>query len=145
MCDGDVRQDMVIPALDGVGVTCEDIVRSARLVDETSDGCPPLQYIEALCCPSAASTCSICMATKLLADVEVVGENGATLTCGQVSYDAAEYDATSAECASHHDYEEYCCPDAYISTASTASPTSSASRYVFTFIYQWNIFIVHIC
>ena len=130
VCDGDFRKDMVVPMRDLSGLTCEDVV-----LDENSVDCGSRQYAEALCCPSAASTCSICKGTKLFADVEVVDSNGATWTCAHVAYDAAEYEATSADCASHHDYEEYCCPDVYISTPSTTSPTYSGSRYVLTVVY----------
>ena len=135
---------MVVPIPDVLGLTCEGIIVDAETTAETSDICASLQYAEALCCPSAASTCSICKGTKLFADVEVVDENGATWTCGQLAYDAARYEPTSADCASHHDYEEFCCPDVYISTPSTSSPTSSVSRYVFTFLYVSGIVLLFI-
>ena len=140
VCDGDFRKDMVVPIPDVLGLTCEGIIVDAETTAETSDICAGLQYAEALCCPSAATTCSICKRTKLFSDVEVVDENGATWTCGQVAYDAAQYEPTSEDCASRHNYEEYCCPDVFIPSAPSSSdppigfptpqPTYFVSRYV---------------
>jgi hypothetical protein len=123
VCDGDVRENMPIP---DVIATCEDIVALAEIIDETSDDCPILQYAEALCCPSAASTCSICKGTKLFADVEVVDSTGVTLTCGEVALDAAEYEALSTDCESYQSLEEYCCPEnaATIRKSSITNPLS---------------------
>ena len=131
VCDGDFREDIVVPMRDVSGLTCEDVV-----LDETSVDCGSRQYAEALCCPSVASTCSICKGTKLLADVEVVYESGGTWTCRQVAYDAAQYEATWADCASHHDYEEYCCPDVFVPSKPSTSnppigfPTSQPTNFV---------------
>ena len=136
VCDGDFREDIVVPIPDVLGLTCEGIIVDAETTAETSDICASLQYAEALCCPSAASTCSICKGTKLLADVEVVYESGGTWTCRQVAYDAAQYEATSADCASHHDYEEYCCPDVFVPSKPSTSnppigfPTSQPTNFV---------------
>ena len=116
VCDGDFRPDILVPFENLDGATCEDVVL------ETSIDCFSRQYAEALCCPSAASTCSICKGTKLLADVEVVDSNGATWTCVETAYNAASFEATSEDCTMWLAYEEYCCPDVFIPTTSSTSP-----------------------
>ena len=126
------------------GSTCEDIVDSARTIDESSDVCVGLQYVEALCCPSAASTCSICKGTKLLADVEVLSSLSAGLTkrnCVQIAFDAAEYEATSVDCVDHQQsYEVYCCQDdeTHPSSSSIKPPQIPPFfRYVFTLLLSY--------
>ena len=148
VCDGDFRPDMLVPFESIDGVTCEDIVF------ETSVDCFNRQYAEALCCPSAASTCSICKGTQLSADVEVTDSDGATWTCREVAYYAANREATSADCSSYHSYEEYCCPDVFVpSVPSTSSPpvgfptpppTYLLLRYVFT-LKQADTLRLNIC
>lgn len=139
VCVGDVRENTPIPKV--MGVTCKDIVTFAT-INETSDDCPALQYVEALCCPSAASMCSICKGTKLLVDGKVVDSTEATWTCGEVALAAANNGATSIDCEDFQDYQEYCCPENYAanwkSSITNPSPFSfiklsphSYSRYVF--------------
>lgn len=126
MCDGDVWEDMVIPFLELVEVTCKDVILEAETVDEGSVDCRSLQYSEALCCPSAASTCSICKDAQLFPDIEVEDLSGEVWTCGQLAYYAADIEVASADCITYQTFEEYCCPDAFIPIApSTGPPTAS--------------------
>ena len=150
MCDGDVRPDMLVPFENLDGATCEDIVDVAKSLEDNSEECSSFQYVEALCCPSAASTCSICKGTKLLADVEVISSTGATFTCGQFAFYAANLEATSVDCTSYHKFEEFCCPDVFIPPppsssppigSSTPPPTYSSSRLVFAWSNLWNRFL----
>ncbi len=98
---------MLVPFENLDGATCADVVL------ETSIDCPRRQFAEALCCPSAASTCSICKGTKLLADVEVTDYLGVTWSCREIAYYAANFEATSQNCTNtRNDFEKYCCPDA---------------------------------
>ena len=151
VCDGDVRQDIIVPIPDVTGMTCEDIVDSARTIDESSDICVGLQYVEALCCPSAAYTCSICKGTKLLADVEVVDWTGSTRNCVQIAFDAAEYEATSADCVDHQQsYEVYCCLDNETNPSSSSlvpPPIPPFFRYVSHFavlrqFHPWDVLLL---
>jgi hypothetical protein len=106
---------MLVPFENVDDMTCEDVVSWAEAIDEDSAVCSSLKMAEALCCPSAASTCSICKGTKLLADVEIVDYVGATFKCSQTAYYAANLDETSAECTSYLGYEASCCPDVFTS------------------------------
>jgi hypothetical protein len=112
---------MLVPFENGDDMTCEDVVRWAEAIAEDSADCSSLKMAEALCCPSAASTCSICKGTKLLADVEIVDYVGATFSCRRVAYSVANFEATSAECTSHLGYEASCCPDVFIPPASSSA------------------------
>ena len=109
---------MLVPSEILDGVTCEDVVAAATLLEDNSEECAALQSVEALCCPSVASTCSICKGTKLLADVEVgiADSTGTALNCGQVAYAAYIIETSSAACATYHSLEEYCCPDVFTSS-----------------------------
>ena len=111
VCDGDFRQDMLVPFESVDGATCADVV-----LLETSIDCPSRRYAEALCCPSAASTCSICKGTKLLADVEVTDYSGVTWSCRELAFYAANLEATSQNCTTYrYGFEMYCCPDIFSS------------------------------
>ena len=126
MCDGDVRPDMLVPFENLDGATCEDIVDVAKSLEDNSEECSSFQYVEALCCPSAASTCSICKGAALLVDVAIVDYVGATFKCSQTAYYAANLEATSAECTTYHGYEASCCPDVFTSSEiSTANQVPS--------------------
>ena len=105
---------MLVPFENVDDMTCEDVVRWAEAIDEDSADCSSLKLTEALCCPSVASTCSICKGAELLADVEIEHNTGATFSCWRVAYSAANLEATSTSCTSYHGYEESCCPDAFV-------------------------------
>lgn len=105
VCNGDFHQDMLVPLESLDGVTCEDILL------ETSMDCTSHQYAEALCCPSAAQTCSICKGAKLFADVIVADSTGVTQSCREVAFNDADLETTSTDCTLYHNYELYCCPD----------------------------------
>jgi len=145
VCDGDVRENMPIPGLNGK--TCEDIVAHAETIDETSDDCALLRVAEALCCPSAASTCSICKGTKLFADVEAVDSTGASLACGEVAlYVSAEDDASSADCETYQAFEKYCCPVNYAaSRTSSVTYPSSSFTFINTSSHAYLRYVVFIC
>jgi len=104
---GEVREDMEIPYEDGT--TCEDIIGPAELVGADSDECELFKSAEALCCPSEASTCSICQGTALRGDVVVPGLEG--MTCAEAALAMAEFEMTSANCTTFQDLEAFCCPD----------------------------------
>jgi hypothetical protein len=104
---GEVREDMEIPY--EAGTTCEDIIGPAELVGADSDECELFKSAEALCCPSEASTCSICQGTALLGDVVVPGLEG--MTCAEVAFGVAVFEMTSANCTSFQDLEAFCCRD----------------------------------
>lgn len=107
-CDGGtVRGDTEIPHEDGT--TCKGTLEYTAMVAATSDSCVAAKYAEALCCPSAASTCSICKGADLREDVIVPGLVGAS--CAEVAYILADYEMTSADCTTYQDLEAFCCPD----------------------------------
>ncbi len=111
-CDGGtVRQDTEIPYFDGYfgGQTCGDILTSTESEGATSEKCGDAIFTEALCCPSKASTCSICKGVDLRDDVIIPGSGG--LTCVELAYSATFVEMTSANCTMLQDLEAYCCPD----------------------------------
>ena len=111
-CDGGtVRQDTEIPYFGGYfdGQTCGDILTSTESEGATSESCGDAIFAEALCCPSKASTCSICKGVDLRDDVIIPGSGG--LTCVQLAYLATLEEMTSANCTNFQDLEAYCCPD----------------------------------
>jgi hypothetical protein len=111
ICDGvDIREDVEIPLDELDGVTCADVVIYSQTVDASSEVCDTYTFFEALCCPSAASTCSICKGAKLKADFIVPGTDG--LSCGYVAYEAAAYEIGSENCTVYEGAEAFCCPDA---------------------------------
>ncbi len=111
MCDGvEIREDMEIPVEGVDGLTCAEVVATAPTFDASSGECVDGKFSEALCCPSAASTCSICKGTKLYGDVVIPGTDGMT-TCAEVAFGAARYEMTSANCTVFEDMEAFCCPD----------------------------------
>ena len=83
VCGGSpVREGGIVVPSDNnnsAGFSCEEVVLAAEKFDETSVDCANFRYVEALCCPSAASTCSICEGAELLADVEVEDYTGANI------------------------------------------------------------------
>jgi hypothetical protein len=107
-CDGgSIRGDTLIPDQDGI--TCERALEIVATEESSSENCAAAQYAEALCCPSKASTCSICKGADLREDVVVPGSDG--MTCVEVAYFVAEYEMTSANCTLYQDLEAFCCPD----------------------------------
>ena len=108
-CDGgSIRGDTLIPDQDGI--TCERALEIVATEESSSENCAAAQYAEALCCPSKASTCSICKGADLRDDVVVPGLEG--MTCVEVAYIMAEYEMTSANCTLTQDgLEAFCCPD----------------------------------
>ena len=110
VCDGvEICKDMEIPLEELDGVTCADDVATALLLDASSEECAAYKFSEALCCPSAASTCSICKGTKLFGDVVVPGTDG--LTCVEVAFFAANNEIASENCTLFENTEAFCCPD----------------------------------
>jgi hypothetical protein len=110
VCDGvEIREDMEIPLEELDGVTCADDVATASNLDAFSELCDAYKFSEALCCPSAASTCSICKGTKLYDDVVVPGTDG--MTCVEVAYSAAIHEIASENCTAYENTEAFCCPD----------------------------------
>ena len=91
-------------------MTCADVVIYSQTVDASSEVCDTYTFFEALCCPSAASTCSICKGAKLKADFIVPGTDG--LRCGYVAYEAGLFDIGSENCTNYEVAEAFCCPDA---------------------------------
>jgi hypothetical protein len=110
VCDGvEIREDMEIPLEELDGETCADDVATASTLDAFSEVCDAYKFSEALCCPSAASTCSICKGTKLYDDVVVPGTDGTT--CAELAYYAAQYEIASENCTAYEYMEAFCCPD----------------------------------
>ena len=109
--------DIPVEGLEDGVTSCEDAVVEAATLDETSDMCGLYQFFEALCCPSAASTCSICKGTRLLDDIIVPGTDGGS--CAQLAIFVAKYDITSENCTDIQDWEAFCCPDAVTVSATT--------------------------
>jgi hypothetical protein len=124
VCDGaKYREDMAIPVPELAGATCESVILVAQNNVDATSGCLDLKYAEALCCPSVASTCSICQGAQLYDYLELPDY---ALTCGEFAFQVAEFDVASQDCTDFQRVEQICCPDAY-DPPETVPPTSPPS------------------
>ncbi len=132
ICDGaeDYREDLLAPSPEffgfpGLEMKCKDVVLMSTEIDEFSEDCPNFRYFEAFCCPSVASSCSICQGVQLVfSDLEIPDSDG--VTCGLAAFLAAQYNVTSQECTDMHMLESLCCPcgDDPLNSDSTSAQSS---------------------
>ena len=105
VCPGGIKVDNTTTPSEGV--SCQEVVEEALLVETDSTVCPVMKAAEATCCPAVLNPCSVC-ASGITADGTTVVGNGKT--CADVLVDAPLLEADTIACALMKDAELSCCP-----------------------------------
>jgi len=105
VCPGGIKVDNTTTPSEGV--SCEEVVAEAKLIETDSTVCPVMKAAEATCCPAVLNPCSVCASGITAVGTTVVG-NGKT--CADVLVDAPLLEANTIACALMKDAELSCCP-----------------------------------
>ena len=105
VCPGGIKVDNTTTPSEGV--SCEEVVAEAKLIETNSLVCPVMKAAEATCCPAVLNPCSVCASGITAVGTTVVG-NGKT--CADVLIDAPLLEANTIACALMKDAELSCCP-----------------------------------